>query len=198
MRNNRKLLAWVEEVKALCKPDRVEWANGSARGVRPPAQRDGGVRQRHPVEPPKTPQQLPVPFRSLRRGPRREPHLYRLRPPGGRGAHQQLDRPRRAQEDHAASLRWMHARPNDVCHSLLHGPHRFPDRQNRRGDHRLRLRGGEHARHGARGRQGPGGAGRRRRVHPVPAFHRVPPVPRARRQDLALRAPGAEIHFAFP
>jgi phosphoenolpyruvate carboxykinase (GTP) len=29
MTNNRKLLAWVEEVKALCKPDRVEWANGS-------------------------------------------------------------------------------------------------------------------------------------------------------------------------
>ncbi len=29
MTNNQKLLAWVEEVKALCKPDRVEWANGS-------------------------------------------------------------------------------------------------------------------------------------------------------------------------
>ncbi len=30
MTKNRKLLAWVEEVKALCKPDRVEWTNGSS------------------------------------------------------------------------------------------------------------------------------------------------------------------------
>ncbi len=29
MTKNKKLLAWVEEVKSLCKPDRVEWANGS-------------------------------------------------------------------------------------------------------------------------------------------------------------------------
>jgi phosphoenolpyruvate carboxykinase (GTP) len=29
MTKNKKLLAWVEEIKTLCKPDRVEWANGS-------------------------------------------------------------------------------------------------------------------------------------------------------------------------
>jgi phosphoenolpyruvate carboxykinase (GTP) len=29
MTNHKKLLAWVEEIKTLCKPDQVEWVNGS-------------------------------------------------------------------------------------------------------------------------------------------------------------------------
>ena len=47
--------------------------------------------------------------------------------------------------------------PYHVRDPLLHGPHRLPLRQDRRGAHRLHLRGAEHGHHDPRG---PGCAGR--------------------------------------
>ena len=63
--------------------------------------------------------------------------------------------------------------PHDVRDPLQHGPDRLADREDRRRAHRLALRGGQHAHHGARRHAGARRAGRGRRVRARPALGRA-------------------------
>jgi phosphoenolpyruvate carboxykinase (GTP) len=62
--------------------------------------------------------------------------------------------------------------PHPVRHALLHGPDRFAHRALRRGDHRLALRGRQHAPDDAHGRRGTGAHRARRLVRQGPALDR--------------------------
>ncbi len=97
--NHKKLLAWVAEVEAMCQPDRVEWADGSQAEYDRLMQLMVDIGHGDQAERGEASQQLPVPQRSERRGPRRGPHVHRLRERGGRRPDQQLDRSGRVEED---------------------------------------------------------------------------------------------------
>lgn len=44
MTNNQNLLKWIEDMKALVKPDQVVWIDGSEEQLEGPAQRGNGHR----------------------------------------------------------------------------------------------------------------------------------------------------------
>ncbi len=77
---NKKLLAWVEEMVALCKPDQIHWCDGSQ------------VEYDHLCEQMVASGtfQLPSPLRPQRCRPYRRPHLYLLPKQDRRWPNQQL------------------------------------------------------------------------------------------------------------
>ena len=50
------IVAWVDKMAALCKPDQVYWCNGSRRRIQPAVRRNGRQRHVHQVEQCKAPE----------------------------------------------------------------------------------------------------------------------------------------------
>ena len=107
-----------------------------------------------------------------RRRPRRGPDLHLLGPRAGRGADEQLARPRGDARDALRALPRLDGRAHHVRRALLDGPAGLRQEPHRRAVHRLGLRGRLHADHDPDGRRRPRGARRRRRLRALPALGR--------------------------
>ena len=93
---NARLIAWVADMVALCKPKDVVLVRRLRRGIPAPMPATGGSRYLQKAQSRQTPQQLPGLLGPQRRSPRGRPHLHLLREKRKRRPHQQLDgaRPR--------------------------------------------------------------------------------------------------------
>ena len=154
MTKNKKLLKWVEEMAAMTTPDSIYWCDGSKEEYDHMIKLmvDEGLAT--PLDQKKLPGLLPLPLRSLRRGARGKPDLYRLAHEGRGGSHEQLDRSRRAQGHHEGPVPGLHEGPHHVRDPLQHGAGGLAHLEDRRGDNRLALRRRQHAHHDARGHDG--------------------------------------------
>ena len=165
---HRRLLEWVDEAIALCKPDDVHWCDGIGGGVRPAVPAAG--RRRHVPQALRgqAPQLLPGALGSGRRGARRGPHVHLLGVRGGRRTDQQLARTGRDAGAAARQVLRRHARPHALRRAVLDGPARLPDLRDRRPADRFPLRRRVDADHDP---HGPGRARRARRRRRVRALH---------------------------
>ena len=195
---NAKLLAWVDEWVALCKPDQVLWCDGSQEEYDRLCEEMVQSRHLHPAEPGEAAEQLPRAFAPVGCRPRRRPHLYLLEEQGGSRTDQQLGR-RGEDEGHPPRpVRWLHARADALRHSVQHGPARLAHRQDRRADQRQRLCRDEHADHDAHGTGRPRRA-RRRRLHPVRPLDRRAAAAGPEGRAVAVRAGHQpQVHLPLP
>ncbi len=132
MNKNAKLQAWVDEVAKMCQPDSIHWCDGSAEENEKLLKMmvDSGAAT--PLNPEKRPGCYL--FRSDRFGrrPRRKPYLYRLCRSGRCRTDQQLGRSGRTEKHDDGTVQRLHERPHHVRHSVLDGPDRLADLQDRR------------------------------------------------------------------
>ncbi len=178
---HRRLLDWVDEAVALCRPDAVHWCDGSAeeydrlcRGLV-----DAGTFERlsEAKRPELLPRAAPIPATS----PASRTGRSSARRPRRRRADEQLARPGRDARAARGDLRRRDARPDDVRGPVLDGPGRLADRRDRRPADRLGLRRRLDADHDPDGPGRAGRAGRRRRLRPLRALGRARRWTRARR-----------------
>ena len=179
---NERLLAWVQEMAALTKPDDDPLVRRLGRGVRralPAARGRGHLREALGRQAART--RTSRCSDPGRRRARRGPHVHLLRARGRRGPDEQLGRPRGDARDADRPVRRLDARAHDVRRAVLDGPARLATSATSASAHRLRLRRGEHADHDPDGRRRARGARRGRRLRPVPALGRHAARPTAQR-----------------
>ena len=133
MTKNRALLAWVKEVEALCRPDRVHWCDGS------PAEYDAMLRllvqagTAMPLDPGKRPNSFLVRSDPADVARVEDRTFICSSAQGGRRPDQQLARPGRDEARRCASLfAGCDEGPHAVRDPVQHGPDRLADREDRR------------------------------------------------------------------
>ena len=176
---------WVDAVAKLTQPDRIHWCDGSDAESAALIELMLATGDLIKLNEQTHPELLPAPLEPVRRGARRAPDLrvHASREDAGPNNHWMAPAEAHAQDGRA--VRRLHARPHAVRDPVLHGPDRFAAVALRRRDHRLAVRGRQHAHHDAHGRAGAGAHRARGHVRARPAFDR-----RAR-----SRPP---LHHAFP
>ena len=192
---NEPLIAWVAEMAELCNPESIHWCDGSAAESERLSEQmisAGTLKRLNPALRPNSFLALSDPER---RRPGRGPHLHLQPAEAGRRPDEQLGRPEGDAADAAPAVRRVHAGPDDVRHSLLHGTAGIAAGAVRRGAERLALRGGEHAAHDAHGPRRARRAGRWR-VRAVHALGGQAAGARGARRVVALQH--REVHRALP
>ena len=194
---HRRLLDWVEQVAALTTPDRVEWCDGSAeewdRLTRLMVEQ-GTFEQLNPALRPNSFLALSDPGDVARVEDRT---FICSNEEDRRRSDQQLARPDEMRATLTDLFGGCDARPHDVCHPVLDGTARLAHLRARRADHRLAVRGLQHADHDP---DGPGRARRARRgrlFRALPALGRRAARARPGGRALAVQR-DQQIHRAFP
>ena len=195
MTRHARLAQWVDEVSALCQPDRVHWCDGSPKEyqemLRLMVQAGTAIRMD-----PARPNSVFVRSDPGRRGPRRGPHVHLLGEEGRCRTDQQLGRPSRDEGDTHGPLQGLDEGPHAFRDSLQHGPDRIAHREDWRGDHRFALRRCQHAHHDPRRQQGDRGAWRRRRVRQGHALGRRAARGQQPRRAVAVQRQ-QQVHLPF-
>ena len=172
---HRRLIAWVDEVAALTKPDRIHWCDGSAEEYDQLAEAlvaKGTFQRLSDAKRPNSYLALSDPDDVARVEDRT---FICSEARGGRRADEQLARAGGdAQGARRSCLTGSMLRPDDVRGAVLDGPARVADLLHRRAADRLGLRRVLDADHDPDGPAGARRARRGRRVRAVPALGRLP------------------------
>ena len=148
---NPHVIAWVEEMAKLCKPDNVFWCDGSEAERKSLTERAVAEKVLIPLDQKKWPGCYY--HHSNQNDVARVEHLtFICTPTKERGRpHQQLDGADGGLPEARRPLRRRHEGPDDVRGALRHGPGDVSLRQGGLRDHRLHLRRPQHGDHDADG-----------------------------------------------
>ena len=146
---NKHLIRWVEKMAELTQPENIHWVDGSQEEYDALCAQmvEGGTFIKLNEE--LWPGCLLRPLGCQRRRPRRGSHLHLLAVERQCRAHQQLGQPGGNAPEAQGAFQRLHARPHDVRAALQHGAGRLAHVADRRPAHRLSVRRGQHADHGA-------------------------------------------------